>query len=127
MLPFWSVAGIPVIYLLALASRYQRVLPYSLRNCKFIRLDKLREMQELGIQIKRCQELPTEIFGNASYAVELIITSHRWLNRFTCDVTTYDHPNGLYAWIQCWPCCMPTSRNRSEKHTKQVLWRCGEA
>jgi len=74
MLPFWSVAGIPVIYLLALASRYQRVLPYSLRNCKFIRLDKLREMQELGIQIKRCQELPTEIFGNASYAVELIIT-----------------------------------------------------
>jgi len=91
----WLVFLIVVSYLLCLLSRCGRVMPYALRNCKVLRLDKLRDMKARGLTIKRLQELPADVFGNVEHAAELIITSHRWLHRLTCDVQTPEHPNGL--------------------------------
>jgi len=116
---------LPFLYVLAVAARYQRVLPHSLRNCKFIRLDKLRGMQKLGMRIKRCQELPTDIFGNVNYAAELIIISHRWLNRFSCDVATDDHPNGflLDAMLASLDAYYPKSLREACNVGLSGLWR----
>jgi hypothetical protein len=74
-----------VSYLIFVYHRRQRQITPGLRGCKFITLAYLREMQQKGVKIGRMQDLPPRAFGNFSKAGQIIITSHRWLNRFTCD------------------------------------------
>ena len=48
-----------------------------------------------GMRIQRCQDLPAEAFGNPEKALYIITASHRWLDRYTCDVPTPEFPEGL--------------------------------
>jgi len=83
------------LYVSLLFQRRYRPLPPGLDRCKFVRLGYLRKMVAKGLPIRRCQALPTEAFGDVRTSSYLIIISHRWLHRFTCDVLTNDHPKGL--------------------------------
>lgn len=84
-----------MIYLTCIFARRGRVLPPALRHCRFVRLDYLRTMVDNKQLICRMQELPDEVFGDVTKCEELIITSHRWLDRYTCDVVTEAYPAGL--------------------------------
>jgi len=94
--PLWLVAYLVLgAYLSMIFSRRCRILPAALNKCGYVRLGFLRRMTEEGAIIKRYQELPADAFGDPAKAAELIITSHRWLDRFTCDVPTDECPLGL--------------------------------
>lgn len=90
------------IYPLALWRRRRRRLPPGLRGVKFLRLGFLRKHAAAGKSIVRCQDLPPEAFGNPQKASVIIILSHRWLDRFKCDVPTPDHPGGLRLTTMIW-------------------------
>jgi len=49
----------------------------------------------LGMAIQRCQDLPPEAFGDVEKAAVLLVISHRWLDRFNCDVPSAGCPHGL--------------------------------
>eukprot|EP00931_Biecheleriopsis_adriatica_P034127 TRINITY_DN19749_c0_g1_i1.p1 TRINITY_DN19749_c0_g1~~TRINITY_DN19749_c0_g1_i1.p1 ORF type:complete len:603 (-),score=65.00 TRINITY_DN19749_c0_g1_i1:41-1849(-) len=86
------------VYGLSIFARRRRILPYALRNVRYVTLGYLRNIIAqggAGLAIKRCQEMPPEAFGDVAKAKELIITSHRWLDRYTCDVATPEFPLGL--------------------------------
>eukprot|EP00929_Paragymnodinium_shiwhaense_P082947 TRINITY_DN43989_c0_g1_i1.p1 TRINITY_DN43989_c0_g1~~TRINITY_DN43989_c0_g1_i1.p1 ORF type:complete len:605 (-),score=27.60 TRINITY_DN43989_c0_g1_i1:271-2085(-) len=80
------VVGAIIGYGTILLGRRARVLPPALQRCKFSSLGHLRKMLASGQQIRRCQEMPEDAFADVGKAAILIITSHRWLDRFTCDV-----------------------------------------
>eukprot|EP00927_Polykrikos_kofoidii_P062605 TRINITY_DN5740_c0_g1_i4.p1 TRINITY_DN5740_c0_g1~~TRINITY_DN5740_c0_g1_i4.p1 ORF type:complete len:607 (-),score=67.75 TRINITY_DN5740_c0_g1_i4:152-1972(-) len=86
-------------YATVLFSRRARVLPPALRHCKFLRLGALRSMGNTaspgGLKLKRSQDMFEDDFGNVAKAKMLLITSHRWLDRYTCDKLTPSFPNGL--------------------------------
>mmetsp|Transcript_35775 Transcript_35775/g.116004 ORF Transcript_35775/g.116004 Transcript_35775/m.116004 type:complete len:240 (-) Transcript_35775:563-1282(-) len=83
-------------YLLSLWMRAHRHLPPGLQGCKFVRLEFLRHLcSGPGLGIRRCQDLPPEAFGDPTKAQILIVVSHRWINRHTCDVSTPEFPEGL--------------------------------
>jgi hypothetical protein len=75
--------------------RRRRSLPAGIQEAKFISLRFLRKMLATGISITRCQDLPDEGFGDFGKAQSLVITSHRWLDRYKCDITTDEFPLGL--------------------------------
>jgi len=93
----WSLIPIEVAgsYLLALWLRRKRSLPPALRHCRFLRLGYLRKMAREGKRIVRSQLMPEEAFGNPEFAEVLVVTSHRWMDRFTCDVFSEAYPKGL--------------------------------
>jgi len=82
-------------YSVTVFARRRRKLPAALCKCGFVRLGYLRKMVAEGIPIERNQDLPSDAFGDPAKASELIVTSHRWLNRFSCDVPTSDNPLGV--------------------------------
>jgi len=87
---------IATAYVLLLWRRRHRHLPPSLQGCKFVRLEFLRDLcSGPGLGIRRCQDLPPEAFGDPTKAQVLIVVSHRWMNRHTCDVATSEFPQGL--------------------------------
>lgn len=77
------------------ASRTKRRLPKALQRCKFVRMGYLRKALSLGCPIQRCQEMPDEAFGDPEKANTLLIVSHRWLDRFKCDLPDEGAPHGL--------------------------------
>eukprot|EP00929_Paragymnodinium_shiwhaense_P061436 TRINITY_DN30682_c0_g1_i2.p1 TRINITY_DN30682_c0_g1~~TRINITY_DN30682_c0_g1_i2.p1 ORF type:complete len:518 (-),score=44.22 TRINITY_DN30682_c0_g1_i2:710-2263(-) len=82
---YWLLS-IDVLYLIFLFKRRKRILPEALSSCKFTTLAWLRYMRANGLMVTRCQETPQEAFGNVEKAALLLIASHRWLHRYTCDV-----------------------------------------
>eukprot|EP00928_Gymnodinium_smaydae_P097759 TRINITY_DN8931_c0_g2_i1.p1 TRINITY_DN8931_c0_g2~~TRINITY_DN8931_c0_g2_i1.p1 ORF type:complete len:625 (-),score=99.65 TRINITY_DN8931_c0_g2_i1:115-1989(-) len=93
----WPLLGFCAFlgYCLLLWRRTLRRLPPGLKGCKFVRLDYLRELVQSGEPIRRCQDLPAEAFGDPRKALHLIVVSHRWLNRYQCDLPTDEYPEGL--------------------------------
>jgi len=91
----WAVLTMIAFYLFILTERRRRYLPPGLAQAKFVRLGYLRRMIARGERIRRCQELPPEAFGDFTKALYVIIVSHRWLDRYTCDVPTDAFPGGL--------------------------------
>merc|ERR1719352_2463 len=84
--------GATVVYANLLLRRRLRYLPPGLAKAKFIRFGYLKAMLTRGERICRCQDLPDEAFGDASLAAYLIIVSHRWMDRFRCDMATHACP-----------------------------------
>eukprot|EP00928_Gymnodinium_smaydae_P004656 TRINITY_DN11587_c0_g1_i1.p1 TRINITY_DN11587_c0_g1~~TRINITY_DN11587_c0_g1_i1.p1 ORF type:complete len:464 (+),score=61.73 TRINITY_DN11587_c0_g1_i1:38-1393(+) len=82
-------------YCMLLWRRTKRRLPPGLKGCKFVRLDYLRKMARNGDRLRRSQELPHEAFGDPTKARYLIAVSHRWLDRYKCDLPTPEFPEGL--------------------------------
>jgi len=91
----YALAGVMLAYLGALWARRLRYLPPGLTGVKYIKLSYLRAMANNGKTIRRCQELPPEAFGDPRKASYLIIISHRWLNRYTCDVCSDEMKEGI--------------------------------
>ena len=92
---FNAVMGFLGLYGLFLYVRRHRKLPPGLHGCKFLTLDALRGMLDRGEKIRRCQDLPHNVFGDPERARFLVVLSHRWINPRTCDVPTAQHPGGL--------------------------------
>merc|ERR1719401_275342 len=92
-----------LIFALCLIQRRSRILPPGLADARFVRLGYLRRMVAEGLPIQRCQALPEEAFGDPSKAAHLIVISHRWLDRFACDLPTKEYPEGLRlgTLVQC--------------------------
>jgi len=84
-----------LVYVAVLYVRRRRKLPVELRQCGYVRIGHLRAMLTNGFKILRRQEMPVDAFGDSAKAWVLVITSHRWLNRFTCDVPSPECPTGL--------------------------------
>mmetsp|Transcript_88188 Transcript_88188/g.184261 ORF Transcript_88188/g.184261 Transcript_88188/m.184261 type:complete len:702 (-) Transcript_88188:87-2192(-) len=91
----WILLSVVFSYLQMLWLRRKRTLPTPFRGCKFVTLNYLRHIAATGEGIRRCQDLPSVAFGDPAKAKYLIVLSHRWMNRFTCDVRTEEHPEGL--------------------------------
>lgn len=83
------------VYLVSVVERRRRVLPVALRYCRYVRLGYLRQMLASGVRVARCQELPSEAFGDVAKAERLIITSHRWLDPYSCDICNPEFPMGV--------------------------------
>eukprot|EP00928_Gymnodinium_smaydae_P093189 TRINITY_DN7722_c0_g1_i2.p1 TRINITY_DN7722_c0_g1~~TRINITY_DN7722_c0_g1_i2.p1 ORF type:complete len:604 (-),score=45.22 TRINITY_DN7722_c0_g1_i2:57-1868(-) len=90
----YTLESVLLYYLVVLFSRRRRRLPQALRQCRFIRLGYLRELKRVGGKIGRCQDLPPRAFGDVGKASVLIATSHRWLDRYTCDIIDETWPEG---------------------------------
>eukprot|EP00931_Biecheleriopsis_adriatica_P103875 TRINITY_DN78666_c0_g1_i1.p1 TRINITY_DN78666_c0_g1~~TRINITY_DN78666_c0_g1_i1.p1 ORF type:complete len:559 (+),score=91.73 TRINITY_DN78666_c0_g1_i1:45-1679(+) len=71
---------------LILATRTNRQLPKALQHCKFCSLGYLRKALQAGLRILRYQDMPPEAFGDVKKSAVLLITSHRWLDQFLCDL-----------------------------------------
>ena len=95
LLVLWLSLNAAAVYVLVIFARFQRNLPFAVRKCRFIRLDKLRARQESGLGLARMQDLPEDLFGDVKYASEVIIVSHRWLDKYNCDINTPEHPTGF--------------------------------
>lgn len=104
------------LYVYLLWLRRRRSLPAGLAGCKFVRLGYLRQLAKEGKQVCRCQDLPPEAFGDPQKAYFLIVTSHRWLDRFTCDIATEEHPGGLR---------LTTMLDKLNSHFSLAGLRCG--
>merc|ERR1712107_601606 len=83
------------LYLITIWSRNRRRLADPLVGAKFVRIGYLRKMKRESIKIKRCQDMPDEAFADPSKAQYLIVLSHRWLDRWTCDMPSKDYTHGL--------------------------------
>lgn len=92
-----AMAAIVMLFMYGavLFHRRRRKLPAALLSCRFVRLGYLRQMRKKGQRIQRLQDLPEEAFGDPEKARVILITSHRWLDRFTCDVVTDARPEGV--------------------------------
>lgn len=87
--------SLALCYTTALFNRWRRRLPPALEGCLFIRMGFLRNLKATGGRIRRCQELPPEAFGDVGKASILLTTSHRWLDRYFCDIVDEMNPNGV--------------------------------
>merc|ERR1712232_627886 len=85
----------PMVYAVILFERRSRTFPESLRGVRFPTLGYFRRMRRDGRRIVHCQDIPDNAFGNPGKAELIVITSHRWLDRFTCEVATEERPLGL--------------------------------
>ena len=92
---FWGMVTLLSSYWFILIKRNFRRLPPGLSKMKFVTLAHLKSMLRHNQSICRFQELPSTAFGNSQKSSYLIVTSHRWLNRYTCDVPSNDCPNGV--------------------------------
>lgn len=92
---FTGVTVMLLLYCFLLFIRRGRKLPPALQKVGYTRLGYLREAFLKGQRIGRMQDMPPEGCGDANKAAYLIITSHRWLDRFTCDVTTDTYQHGV--------------------------------
>lgn len=116
-LMYWRIPlNLFLMYVSVIFARRRRTLPTALEKCGYVRLGFLRSLVREGKPLKRHQDLPINAFGDAAKAQFLIITSHRWLNRLTCDVATPEYPAGLRlnSMLSRLDVCFPES------------WRCGE-
>eukprot|EP00747_Dinoflagellata_sp_TGD_P052332 gnl/TRDRNA2_/TRDRNA2_147843_c0_seq1.p1 gnl/TRDRNA2_/TRDRNA2_147843_c0~~gnl/TRDRNA2_/TRDRNA2_147843_c0_seq1.p1 ORF type:complete len:678 (+),score=54.07 gnl/TRDRNA2_/TRDRNA2_147843_c0_seq1:80-2113(+) len=75
--------------------RYARHLPPGLAGAKFVRLGYYRKMQRQGMCVSQCQKLPPEAFSDPHKASYVVILSHRWLDRYKCDMASESCPNGI--------------------------------
>jgi len=82
-------------YVCLLFVRFWRSLPPALRQCGYVRLGYLRKMYREGMTIQRYQDMPDYAYGEPAKALNLIIISHRWLDRFFCDMATTEWPRGF--------------------------------
>merc|ERR1719484_490128 len=82
-------------YNVLLFRRRGRQLPPGLQGVKWVRLMYLADMMKKGQSIRRCQLLKPEAFGDPRIAAHLIVLSHRWMDRFKCDMATHAYPKGL--------------------------------
>lgn len=91
----YVIVGTGALGFVILANRMKRRLPKGLQQCKFVRLGYLRHAVRHGLPIRRRQEMPPEAFGDPQKARVLVVVSHRWLDRYKCDLPGDGAPHGL--------------------------------
>ena len=91
----YAAVSISCTYNLLLWRRRRRYFPDALKGAKWIRLSFLRSLVKNGGQIVRQQLLPPQAFGDPSKASHLVVISHRWLHRYTCDMVSAAFPQGM--------------------------------